>query len=271
MSLRGSKVKESRKKIRMLLTAAHLWTPWAPVWLSQPVCSLGTTSSHLTASDGAWGPDNPDWPLKGTCRHQWRVCWSCRRTTSQTALPEVVWLENRTLQLCSQAGVPPSCCNPTEHLWAQHCCSAVSQVLLGVCSAPKASCFSEKWISTIQRVEASCRSVKSKEETSSISQFSPSEPALMEQWTVCCQLYRQHSRSPPWGDTHWTANFWGEYLTERWRFSLCTHRLSQSPWKCRVMQDAGDVTLHWDGEVTSTQPQEPLSSPGLCVKLIDKA
>lgn len=43
------------------------------------------------------------------------------------------------------------------------------------------------------------------------------------------------------------------------------------PRSLKVQGDAGEVTLHWDGEVAGTQPQEPLSSPGLCVKLIDKA
>lgn len=62
MSLRGSRVKESRAKSRMLLTTSHLWTAWGS---SLAVCSLGATSSPLTAIWWTWGPDNPEWALQG--------------------------------------------------------------------------------------------------------------------------------------------------------------------------------------------------------------
>lgn len=227
----------------MLLIITHPWTAWGPCLASpaslQPGCNKLPLDNHLVSPEALITLTDP---CRGTCRHQWHVWWSCRRTTSWTALSEVVvCLEDRTLQLCSQAGVPPRCCNSTMQLWAQHCCPAVSQVLLGVCSAPKSSDFSEEWISITQQVESSWWSaVKSKEETSSISQFHiplrASTDGAMEILLPTPQTAQGVSTLGTWGDTHWTANIWGEYLTERWRFSLCTPRLSQGPSKCRVMQ-----------------------------------
>lgn len=152
----------------------------------------------------------------------------------------------------------PSWC-PTKLL--QHHGAALSSALL-LCSSSGAAggLFCTKIFTIFRRMDmnhtasggqlvVSCRSVNQRKgHHPSASSTFPSEAALMEQCTVCCQLHRQHRWCPPWecGETPSEQPIFGEIpqiqLPERWELSLCTHTLSQGPLKCRVMQDAGDMT-----------------------------